>query len=161
MPTFLLPIFPQRAASLHATATAATSTATPASPSIAVPLRWHGVIMPTNAPNMPGMTQEQWEETVRWLARRYAVVSRPASRFPSARGVYLYAAETLPGWRTAFLPPSMLAAQVYRPGMPHTVYVSRRERTIRCTCALARQQKHLCGHVGAVLLCLLREEARE
>jgi len=126
----------------------------------AIPPRWHGVITPT-PPNSPGMTQEQWEEMVRWLARRYGVVAHLASRFPSARGVYLYAAETLPGWRTAFLPSSSLAAQAYRPGTPSTVYVSRRERTIRCTCALALRERQPCGHIGAVLLALLREEARE
>ncbi|GEM_PF-1367574 len=156
--------FSQRTAS-HPAATSAT-TVRPASGSPlprtgeglgvgAIPPRWHGVIAPT----IPPMAQEQWEETVRWLARRYSIVAHPASRIPSARGVYLYAAETLPGWRTAFLPRSSPAYQAYCSGKPCTVYVSRRDRTISCTCALAQRERHLCGHVGAVLLALLREEA--
>ena len=123
-----------------------------AAPPLLIP-RWHGVL-----PLPLGMTPEQWEETVRWLARRYHVVARPASRIPSVRGVYLYAAVAEPHWRARLLPPALRA--VYHPGgAPAVVLVSRRERTIGCRCALALREQHLCGHVGAVLLCLLREEA--
>ena len=107
------------------------------------------------------MTQEQWEAEVRALASRYGIVARPASRFPSAYKRYLYAAATVPGWRTAFLPPGSPEYQAYCTDKPRTVFVSRRERTIVCTCGIAVQERHLCGHVGAVLLCLLREEAAE
>ena len=69
---------------------------------------------------------------------------------------YLYAAATVIGWRTAFLPSGSPEYQAYCTDKPRTVFVSRRERTIVCTCGLAVQEQKLCGHVGAVL----REEAR-
>ena len=147
-PTF--PRFPH----VPRSATPATFAAPPAA--VPIPPRWHGVIVPAN---MPSMTQEQWEAEVRALASRFGIIARPASRFPSAYKRYLYAAATVPGWRTAFLPLNSPEYQAYCAGKLRTVFVSRRERTIVCTCALALQERKLCGHVGAVLVALLREEA--